>query len=70
MSQIFAIGTRKIKQASMREDGTWFERYRREGKPGWHKWHVIPDNKRPAFAWYNPQLGNAKLPKDNNNENI
>lgn len=63
-SPIFAIGNRGVHQCSMREDGVWFERFRREMGPGWTAWKRTLGSVRPAFAWYNPAAGRAVLPKD------
>lgn len=65
---IYSIGNGKRTQVAMRDDGVWFERFHRENKPGWGKWHRTPDDKRPMHAWYNPSAGKAKLPKDIANE--
>jgi hypothetical protein len=59
---IYSIGTAGARECSMREDGAWFERTRRVGRPGWHAWTSIVG--RPAHCWYNPARGRAHLPKD------
>ncbi len=61
-AHIYSIGTRGLREAAMREDGVWFERLKRYGRPGWHAWQRIAG--RPDAAWYNPARGRAHLPKD------
>lgn len=49
------------KQLSMRADGVWFERTKRDGKPGWRKWRLSEHVKRPAGCWFDGQF--AELPE-------
>ncbi len=62
---IFSVGAGG-KQAAQREDGQWFYRLRRvaslRGSMGWSRW--LPCDGRPECAWYDPQAGRARLPKD------
>ena len=49
------------KQLSMRDDGVWFERVKRDGKPGWGKWVLSSHTSRPNGSWFDGQF--AELPK-------
>jgi hypothetical protein len=63
MNKIFAVGNLGKRQVAMRDDGQWFERFRREAPlHGWGAWHKI--SRRPDHAYYDPRAGLARLPKE------
>lgn len=49
------------KQCARREDGQWFIRYRRIGRPGWTRWEPATFVTRPTWSWYDPNAGRARL---------
>lgn len=64
LAGIYRIGTRGRYQAARRSDGRWFtrERFTTPWGPKWSRWY--PTTCRPEHAWYDPQAGRARLPKE------